>query len=80
LDLEHRTLNIEQSLNNIQFPTSNPQTPAANNGSQDAFEKERGQPCPSGDRRRLLETRGQGCPRSFVEILERTLHREKVRP
>src|SRR6266576_5617212 len=37
------------------------------------FKKERGQPCPRGDRSKLWETRGQGCPRSSGEILERTL-------
>src|SRR6266536_6291219 len=37
------------------------------------FKKERGQPCPRGDLSKYWETRGQGCPRSSGEILERTL-------
>jgi hypothetical protein len=47
----------------------NPNNPVC----QGAFNKERGQPCPRGDRSGLLETRGQGCLRCFVEILERNL-------
>ena len=45
---------------------------------QGAFKKERGQPCRRVNRSKFWETRGQGCPRSSGDILERTLGEEPV--
>src|SRR6266516_5776126 len=39
---------------------------------------ERGQLCPRGVLAKLLTTRGQGCPRSFREILESTVGRRQI--
>src|SRR6185503_18173348 len=47
---------------------------------QGEFKKERGQPCPLGDRSKSWETHGQGSPRSSGEILERTLAEGWITP